>query len=471
MGLRIPFAHTRGEPRRMSLQTRITIMFAALLIIVTGFFATFIHSFLLDNLIAQQKKELTLKGQFWIERIKHADDAFETEDIAELDKLLVSNRKIEVLLLGKKKKVLYTSLPSSNLNEWLQALERKAEKRKDKNVWIVGGDDYVVVNLGLKNDEKQRLILASPVRGLKEARMELTEKIIVTLLIGAVSAILLSFFITRSMVRPLNRLTKEIKKVHFRRFSEVQLIPARGEIAEVSESVYSMAQELDRFHEIQRQFLQNASHELKTPLMSIQGYAEGIRDGIFVESAAHKGLDVIVSETNRIKHIVTEITLLAKLESEEDLFYPATHSATELVNRAVERLHPLKLQQNIAILVRTFGEEGLLYVDDGKLLQALLNLITNALRHAKKQIEIKIESGKRFVTIDIIDDGDGIPEDLLPNLFHRFVKGKNGDVGLGLAISRAIIERSGGIIEARNGVFTGAMFRITLPLQRSRSQV
>lgn len=178
----------------MNLQSRITLMFAALLIIVTGISATIIHSFLLDNLITQQKKELTLKGQFWIEKIKHSDEAFEAEDIAELDKLLVSNRKVEILLLGKKKKVLYTSLPSSNLNQWLQALERKAEKRTDKNIWLVGGDDYVVVSLGLKNDEKQRLILASPVRGLKEVRMELTEKIIVILLIGVGSAILLSFF-------------------------------------------------------------------------------------------------------------------------------------------------------------------------------------------------------------------------------------------------------------------------------------
>ncbi|WP_289143020.1 cell wall metabolism sensor histidine kinase WalK [uncultured Brevibacillus sp.] len=455
----------------MNLQSRITLMFAALLITVTGISATLIHSFLLDNLIAQQKKELTLKGQFWIEKIKHSEEAFEAEDIAELDKLLVSNRKVEILLLGKKKKVLYTSLPSSNLNEWLQALERKVEKRKDKNIWFVGGDDYVVVSLGLKNDEKQRLILASPVRGLKEVRMELTEKIILILLIGVGSAILLSFFITRSMVRPLSRLTKEIKKVQFRRFSEVQLVPARGEIAEVSESVYSMAQELDRFHEIQRQFLQNASHELKTPLMSIQGYAEGIRDGIFVEETAHKGLDVIVSETNRIKHIVTEITLLAKLESEEDLFHPATHSAADLVNRAVERLHPIKLQQNIAIAIRTYDEDGIVYVDDDKILQALLNLIANGLRHATEQIEIKVQSGKRFVTIEIIDDGDGIPEDLLPHLFHRFVKGKNGDVGLGLAITRAIIERSGGTIEVRNGVFTGAIFRITLPLQQPGSHI
>ncbi|KQL46917.1 histidine kinase [Brevibacillus choshinensis] len=449
----------------MSLQLRITLMFGLLLLVLTSISASLIHSFLLDNLIDQQKNELVLKGQTWIDKNNDPTESVQPESIAELTRLFVSNRKVEILLLGKKKKVLYTTLPSSNLNQWLDVLDRKAEKRKDKNIWIVGDDDYVVVNLPFKNDEKQRLILGSPVRGLKDVRLELTQNIIIVLLIGAVSTILLSFFMTKSMVRPLNQLEKEIKKVQFRRFSEVRHIPARGEISEVSESVYSMAQELDRFHEIQRQFLQNASHELKTPLMSIQGYAEGIRDGIFTDKSAEQGLDVIVAETNRLKHIVTDIILLAKLESEEDLFHASFYSASELVSKAVERLHPLTVQQNVTITVRSLSTDPILYVDEDKILQALLNIVGNALRHADEHIEIRIDGGKRHAIIEVIDDGEGIPDDLLPHLFHRFVKGKSGDVGLGLAISRAIVERSGGAVDVRNGTVAGAVFRLTLPLR------
>lgn len=448
----------------MSIHFRITLMYSLLLCLVMGVAAVLIHSFLLDNLIEQQKNELNLKGKFWIDKMKESGADIKTEGVAELERLLVSNRKIEVLLLGKKKNVLYTSLPSSNLDEWMNELERKAEKRKNRNIWVVGSDDYVVVNLPLKNEEKQRLILASPVRGLKDVRMEMTNNILVIFFIGAISTIFLSFFITRSIIKPLHELTREIKKVQSRRFSEVQLIPARGEIAEVAKSVYSMTQELDRFHEIQRQFLQNASHELKTPLMSIQGYAEGIRDGIFVDEAAEKGFDVIVEETNRLKHIVTEIILLAKLEGEENLFDPTWHSATDLINRAVERLHPLQLKHNVTISVRPASSNDIVYVDEGKFLQALLNIIGNGLRHAKEQIIIEIESGKRHLKISVHDDGEGIAEELLPHLFHRFVKGKNGDVGLGLAISRAIIERSNGRIQAENAPLQGAVFRIILPL-------
>jgi signal transduction histidine kinase len=451
----------------MKLQYRITIAFGLLLIVVTGASAYMIYSLLLDNLIEQQRNELKLKGQIWIEKMKDSYGAIPPESIEELNRLFVPNRKVEILLVGEKKKVLYTTLPSSSLKDWLNDLERRAEKRKERKTWMIGNDDYIVVTLPMQHGESRKLLLAMPVRGVKEVRVELTRNIMGTLLVGVICAILLSFFITRSLVEPLSKLVKEIKKVQLRRFAEVQYVPATGEIAEVSESVYFLAQELDRFHEIQKQFFQNASHELKTPLMSIQGYAEGIRDGVFTGDAARQGLDVIVQETTRLKNIVTEMILLGKLESEEYLFHPEAVSAVELVNQAIERLDPIRLKQGITITVRKEGAEPCVFVDREKFLQALINILGNALRHAKEHIDVKLEERKTQLWIEIVDDGEGIPEALLPHLFHRFVKGKNGETGLGLAISRAIIERSGGTIEARNGVIAGATFRIKLPLQKN----
>ena len=93
-----------------------------------------------------------------------------------------------------------------------------------------------------------------------------------------------------------------------RQFSEVQRVSASGEIGVVAESVYEMAGELERYNHVQKQFFQNASHELKSPLMSISGYAEGIRDGVFEGEEIRKGLDIIMSESDRMTNIVTEMT-------------------------------------------------------------------------------------------------------------------------------------------------------------------
>lgn len=447
----------------MKLLHRLTIAFALLLLVVTGATVFMIHSLLLDNLIEQQKRELLLKGQLWIQQVHKEEGDYQQKDFDELARSVASNKQVEILLLGKRKKVLYTTLPSKSVEEWLADLERKGKRRSSNSIWKIGSSDYIVVAFSLNPQERQRLFLATPVRGLKEVRIELTEKILSILVIGAVCALILSFFITRSLVNPLSKLVRELRKVQRRSFSDVKLIPADGEIGEVTESVYYLAQELDRFHAVQKQFFQNASHELKTPLMSIQGYAEGIRDGIFTGEAARQGLDVIVQETSRLKSIVTEMILLAKLESEEDLFHPAPASVTQIVNRAIERLHPLAVERAITVSLRSETIEAVIDVDQEKFLQALLNILGNAVRYASECVEVKISSAQKQLLIEIIDDGPGIPEQLLPNLFHRFVKGWDGENGLGLAISRAIIERCGGSVSAHNGMVAGAVIQISFP--------
>ncbi len=128
-----------------------------------------------------------------------------------------------------------------------------------------------------------------------------------------------------------------------RRFSEVQLVESGGEIGDVAKAVYDLDGKLEKYQRTQKQFFQNASHELKTPLMSIQGYAEGIKDGIFTGDHADKGLDVIVKECERLKKIVTEMILLAKLESEEGIFHMDRVPVRELITETVERRPPSSL--------------------------------------------------------------------------------------------------------------------------------
>ncbi len=448
----------------MKLLHRITIAFGLLLLIVTVATAYFIHALLLDNLIEQQRKDLRQKGEWWVQQMQQAHRNVEQKDFDELSHLLVSNNKVEILLLGKRKKVNFSTLTPKEWGIWIKSIQSAKENRElRKGVLSIGNDDYVVVTLPFDTEQNERLILASPVRGLKEIRVELTKKIIAILIIGAICAYIISILITRSLVNPLTKLRKELKKVQKRNFSDVQLIPAEGEIAEVTRSVYYLAKELDHFHQVQKQFFQNASHELKTPLMSIQGYAEGIRDGIFTGEAAQQGLDVIVQETSRLKDIVTEMILLAKLESEEGIFHPTKASVPEIVQLALERLNPLMVKRGVQAVVKEKGTIPLASLDRDKCLQAFLNIMGNALRYAKETIEIEIGTESNYITIDIADDGAGIPQELLPNLFHRFVKGKDGETGLGLAISRAIMERSGGTIQAFNRENGGACFRIRLP--------
>ncbi|UPK41588.1 sensor histidine kinase [Paenibacillus pabuli] len=312
------------------------------------------------------------------------------------------------------------------------------------------------------------LTLLTPMSKIKAIEQALLGRLILVICIVGAMMFLLSLFITKRLIQPLMNLKQELKKVKQRHFTDVQLVKAGGEIGAVAQTVYEMAGELNRFNEVQKQFFQNASHELKTPLMSIAGYAEGIRDGIFEGENVRKGLDVILGESGRLGKIVTEMTLLAKLDSEEDIFKPSKVSLNELLTETSERVNPLLVKKGLTLHIACpENKELFVMADQDKLLQALLNVMTNAARYAKKEIHIKacLEKGK--IGLYVSDDGPGFPQELLPTLFHRFVKGKDGESGLGLAIARAIVERCGGLIQAANRKDGGAVISFGFPAAES----
>lgn len=308
------------------------------------------------------------------------------------------------------------------------------------------------------------LTLVTPMSKIKEIEMALLKRLLIIFVICGLFILLLSHLITRKLVKPLMRLKDELGKIKARQFSSVNLVQTGGEIGAVAQTVYEMAGELDRSSRVQKQFFQNASHELKSPLMSIVGYSEGIRDGVFEGEAMRRGLDIIIGESGRLKKIVTEMTLLAKLDGEEDIYHPAPVELSELLTETVERVNPTAVKRGVTVHVEDDAtDELVVHADRDKLLQALLNVATNAVRHADTEVRIQAIVRDGQVKVEVMDDGQGIEEGLLPYLFHRFVKGKDGETGLGLAIARAIVERCGGFITAGNRSEGGAVIAIGLP--------
>ncbi|PIH58827.1 HAMP domain-containing sensor histidine kinase [Paenibacillus sp. LK1] len=308
------------------------------------------------------------------------------------------------------------------------------------------------------------LTLLTPMSKIKAIEQALLGRLILVICIVGAIMFLLSLFITKRLIQPLMNLKQELKKVKQRHFTDVQLVKAGGEIGAVAQTVYEMAGELNRFNEVQKLFFQNASHELKTPLMSIAGYAEGIRDGIFEGDNVRKGLDVILGESGRLGKIITEMTLLAKLDSEEDIFKPSKVSLNELLTETSERVNPLLVKKGLTLHIACpDNKELFVMADQDKLLQALLNVVTNAARYAREEIHITANLEKGKIALSVSDDGPGFPQELLPTLFHRFVKGKDGESGLGLAIARAIVERCGGLIQATNRKEGGAVISFGFP--------
>ncbi|MDY0406926.1 HAMP domain-containing sensor histidine kinase [Virgibacillus sp. 179-BFC.A HS] len=174
-----------------------------------------------------------------------------------------------------------------------------------KNVWEYRTDKFVTSRITiLPASSNLELILLTPMKDLQAVRHTFVIRLLIVFIIGAVVAVLLSSILTNKLVTPLTRLKYQLKKIEKRKFDDIEPIRATGEIKEVAKSVYDMANELNRYIRSQQSFFQNASHELKTPLMTIQGYAEGIKENVFDEAEKEKGLEVMVNEVKRLKKLL-----------------------------------------------------------------------------------------------------------------------------------------------------------------------
>ena len=213
--------------------------------------------------------------------------------------------------------------------------------------------------------------------------------------------------------------------------------------------------------EAQKQFITNASHELKTPLMAIQGYAEGIQAGVMDAGGA---AEVILAESDRMTELVEELLDISKIDMGRQLLAFSEMDVRELLYDSIRAVEPAAAG-GIAI-VPDFPEEPVMVsCDDTRLRRAVTNILSNGVRYARSELRLTCRADKRHVTIRIQDDGDGIAEADLPHIFDRFYMGRSGKSGIGLALTKEIIHLHRGTIRAYNGD-SGAVFEITLPAGR-----
>ncbi|TNJ63290.1 HAMP domain-containing histidine kinase [Paenibacillus hemerocallicola] len=484
----------------MKMMYRLHLSFALLLLCILAITAVLIYPLLLDNLVDNQRKELRAQASLLMNLspvMPLLDDAqkqvpgspaqspvqaSDTQWLATDSQRQVqptgtpsfihasrATADTNAVLIAPGGDVVYSTLPGEATSQLMEL--SNLDIPGSKGFWQGTDDQYIVETLtttqGIESSvQAVKAVMATPLSKIKEMQLALFKRLLLILSVGGIVAFLLSMVITRRLVKPLGDLRKELNKVEMRRFSEVRLIETGGEIGVVAKAVYDLAGELEKYQHTQKQFFQNASHELKTPLMSIQGYAEGIKDGIFTGDHANKGLNAIVKECERLKKIVTEMVLLSKLESEEGIFHMDRVPVRELIAETLERINPLLVKNGLQVEITgpDNGQELLIYADREKLLQALINILGNAARYAKETIRIQTSADAKGIDIGISDDGEGIPEPLLSQLFQRFAKGKNGETGLGLAISRAIVERCRGRISAHNEPGGGAAFVLRFPI-------
>ncbi|MBR6488463.1 MAG: HAMP domain-containing histidine kinase, partial [Clostridiales bacterium] len=215
----------------------------------------------------------------------------------------------------------------------------------------------------------------------------------------------------------------------------------------------------------------------RTPLMSIQGYAEGLKFGVFEDkNSRDNAIDVIIAETERLSGLVENLLSISKMDMSKSGNYEVKKqnlNVKVLCDTVIDRVRGNFIHEDKAIINRINADKLYIYANENDMIRCLENIFSNCLRYCSKAVtfDCRPDNFRRKVTFAIGDDGPGISPEVMSHLFERFSKGKDGKHGIGLALAKAIAEEHGGSINAYNKPDGGACFEITLPLVKNRNQL
>ncbi|WP_139492206.1 HAMP domain-containing sensor histidine kinase [Brevibacillus dissolubilis] len=360
-------------------------------------------------------------------------------------------------------------IPKQVAAELFRAARSEADEGMHRGTLPHRGEDYLYVSQEMHlRDYPYYLVLFSKERELNQINSLLTRQFFVVFAIIVGVSLLVAAWFSRYLTNPLRRLEESCQKIARRQFDIPLRVDREDEIGQLARSFDTMKNQLKEYDESQRYFVQNISHELKTPIMAIQGYTQGLLEGVFQGEQAEKGLEIIMQESKRLEKVVEQLLYLTKIESVAQMIQFTPLNLSELfvfLHQRFSMLNPqIEWQMNVP---DTLPVEG----DGEQLNTAFVNILENQLRYAKSKLVIDARQMGNTVEIHLANDGPPIEESLLPNLFQRFRKGKTGKHGLGLAIARAVFEVHGGTIEARNEP-GGVRFVVRLPVtQQKRERV
>ena len=298
----------------------------------------------------------------------------------------------------------------------------------------------------------------------------LSVRLVIAGLAVAAFALVAGFTVSRSIYRPVQRVAAASRSMARGASSQRVEIGGPREARELAESFNQMAEEVERQQRALRDFLANVSHDLQTPLTSINGFSRALMDRVVAdESGKDNAYRIIEDESRRLLRLVEGLLDLSRIESGAVEVEVSPVEVEPLV-RHVSELFALRAE-DLEVRLEVLPEEPVPAVlgDWDRLEQVLGNLVDNALRHTapggQVLLSMRRESGTS-VGIGVADTGVGIPEEAIPHLFDRYYRtdrpGSKGGTGLGLAIARELVRAQGGEIQVSSRPGAGTTFRVIL---------
>ncbi len=269
-------------------------------------------------------------------------------------------------------------------------------------------------------------------------------------------ASILSYLLTRRVLRPLSEMTTLTKEVAAGNFSLRAEILSGDEVGQLGVAFNSMADSLEQVEQLRKTMVADVAHELRTPLTNLRGYLEALNDGVIPPTS--EIFQMLQQENLRLVHLVENLQQLARADAARAYLKREELVLRELVHQMINLHMPNFQEKKIIVRIDSDETEALVAVDRDKMLQALRNLVENCWKYTPKggEVVVKISTEDTGVRVAFQNSGPGISAADLPFIFERFFRADRsrsrvgGGAGIGLAITRELIEAHGGQVGAES---------------------
>jgi two-component system sensor histidine kinase BaeS len=305
-------------------------------------------------------------------------------------------------------------------------------------------------------------------------RASFNEALFYAALAAAIVAIVLGFYLSRSVIAPISAMSLATQRIADGRYDERVQVNGVDELAQLATRFNQMAEKLNEVESMRRRLIGDVSHELRTPLTAIKGSMEGLMDGVL--PATQETYQQIHAEADRLNRLVDDLQELSRVEAHAYQLDLRPVEVPSLVQTVTKRLAPQAESKRVSLDLDLAPDLPRVLADEDRAVQVLTNLTGNALQYTPEDGKVTIAAQwmNNEVQISVRDTGVGIPSEHLPHIFDRFYRvdksrsrRAGGGSGIGLTIARALVEAHGGRIWAASaGEGAGSTFTFTLPIAK-----
>lgn len=450
-----------------SLRARLWLSYALVITVALGAVILVLLTFLVRNPVLYRETQQKLRAV----QTQIVTGGRPTMESPEHLSVIAQSNDVRVLLFDKERALLFDSNPEQSP---IRFPRRNIFGKFSQFVTDDAGTVWLHATTRVLNNNV--LVVAVP-RPTSRFFNLFTDELLVPILEGGVIAFLLAlvlaFLLSRSVADPLQKMVSAA-----RAYPAQPLTPLAptgpGEVQDLTRAFNAMIERVEAAQKSQRDFVANVSHELKTPLTSIQGFAQAMLDGTADSADARKqSAQIIYDEAGRMHRMALDLLDLARFEGGTAELHMAPLDVPVLLRGVVEKFAWQAQKANIAMHVDLPAETLPRLLGDGdRLAQVFSNLLDNALKFtpAGGQVLLSAKKAEAWIEFEVADSGIGVEREAVPHLFERFYQvdpaRKGGDghgAGLGLAIAQEIVQAHGGKIGVRSSVGQGTVFTVRLP--------